>query len=146
MSDFRCIWVDFYGGTRWTPRLAIKAHREALAAIVDEVCEVRKQSVTRKIVLVSHMAPSWQSVHEEYRTGVYSSLNGAYTSPILDEGSVSYQPFLAENISFWIHGHMHNSMDYEVSGVRVLCNPRGYSLQTGENENEGFDPMRIVKL
>ncbi len=26
----------------------------------------------------------------------------------------------------WMHGHVHDSFDYEVEGCRVVANPRGY--------------------
>ena len=26
----------------------------------------------------------------------------------------------------WVHGHVHQSKDYTVNNVRVICNPRGY--------------------
>ena len=40
----------------------------------------------------------------------------------------------------WIHGHVHDSFDYEVGSTRVVCNPRGYGP---ENERE-FDPALVV--
>ena len=27
----------------------------------------------------------------------------------------------------WVHGHMHESFDYDIYGARVVCNPRGYA-------------------
>ena len=27
----------------------------------------------------------------------------------------------------WIHGHTHESFDYEIGKTRVICNPRGYA-------------------
>jgi Icc-related predicted phosphoesterase len=32
-----------------------------------------------------------------------------------------------ERAALWIHGHMHESFDYEVYGTRLVCNPRGYA-------------------
>jgi pyruvate carboxylase len=34
-----------------------------------------------------------------------------------------------EPVKLWIHGHTHESMDYELNGTRVVCNPRGYLPQ-----------------
>ena len=33
----------------------------------------------------------------------------------------------ADRAALWIHGHMHDSFDYEINGTRVVCNPRGYT-------------------
>ena len=32
-----------------------------------------------------------------------------------------------DRAALWIHGHMHESFNYEVYGTRVVCNPRGYA-------------------
>ena len=32
-----------------------------------------------------------------------------------------------DRAALWVHGHMHESFDYEVYGTRVVCNPRGYA-------------------
>jgi hypothetical protein len=34
-----------------------------------------------------------------------------------------------EPVKPWIHGHTHESMDYQLNGTRVLRNPRGYLPQ-----------------
>ena len=44
-----------------------------------------------------------------------------------------------------IHGHTHDSFDYVVNGVRVLCNPRGYA-KDGVNENALFDAGLTVEV
>ena len=52
----------------------------------------------------------------------------------------------------WIHGHTHDSYDYQVKGaersVRVVCNPRGYPPSCSRNswENALFDPGLIVEV
>jgi Icc-related predicted phosphoesterase len=46
-------------------------------------------------------------------------------------------------VDLWIHGHIHESMDYAVEGTRVLCNPRGYRPP---NENPGFEPDLVVEI
>ena len=39
----------------------------------------------------------------------------------------------------WVHGHTHNSFDYQVGNCRVVCNPRVYVAWTGKAENRAFD-------
>jgi hypothetical protein len=48
-------------------------------------------------------------------------------------------------VALWVHGHTHDSFDYEVNGTRVVCNPRGYA-RNGINENVGFDPNFCVAV
>ena len=48
--------------------------------------------------------------------------------------------------SLWIHGHIHESFDYDVGNCRVLCNPRGY-LQYGHGlEYQRYNPGLVVDL
>lgn len=46
----------------------------------------------------------------------------------------------------WIHGHVHESLDYGVRGTRVLSNPRGYKLLGQGMENQAFQADRVVEL
>ena len=41
-----------------------------------------------------------------------------------------------DRVALWIHGHMHESFDYEIYGTRIVCNPRGYAPMA---LNEGFE-------
>ena len=50
-----------------------------------------------------------------------------------------------DRVQLWIHGHMHDSFDYNVNGTRVVCNPRGY-VRDGINENARFDADLVVDV
>jgi calcineurin-like phosphoesterase family protein len=51
----------------------------------------------------------------------------------------------ADRVQLWIHGHTHDSFDYQVHGTRVVCNPRGY-VRDGVLENENFNPVFTVDV
>lgn len=92
-------------------------------------------------VVVTHHGPHWESVHPKYREGK-SLLSAAYVSDL---------SALMGKASLWIHGHVHDSFDYELDGTRVLCNPRGYPegypmRKTGLFENVDFDPNFVVEV
>jgi hypothetical protein len=79
-------------------------------------------------VVITHHAPSPKSIHPRFEG---SPLNACFVSDaerLLD----------GRRARLWIHGHTHDSFDYEVNGTRVLCNPRGYA-KDGVNENRAFD-------
>lgn len=67
-------------------------------------------------VVVTHMAPSMQSVPERYKK---DPLSAAFASN-LDALIERTRPGL------WIHGHTHDSFDYRIGRTRVMCNPYGY--------------------
>jgi len=48
-----------------------------------------------------------------------------------------------DRAALWVHGHMHESFDYEIYGTRVVCNPRGYEP---EALNPDFRPDWIMEL
>lgn len=40
---------------------------------------------------------------------------------------------------FWIHGHMHDKMNYDINGTKFLCNPLGYPGENTYTVMETFD-------
>ena len=79
-------------------------------------------------VVVTHHAPSLLSIPERYRVQKNAHLMAAYAS--------SMEHFCG-TANLWIHGHIHESVDYDMAGTRIVSNPRGY----GPNAlNQGFDP------
>ena len=67
---------------------------------------------------MTHFAPSILSSLPIYRENA-DILNTYYASD-QEEFIKQHSPVL------WLHGHMHNSSDYEIYSTRVVCNPRGY--------------------
>ena len=87
-----------------------------------------------KTVVITHMCPSFQSVHERFRT----SLASAAFSSNLDG--------LVAKSDYWLHGHTHDSYDYTIHKCRVICNPCGYPFRTGAPENKDFNPNLIINI
>jgi len=125
MNDFYSIRTN--GGLiRFTPQLAHAEHNIAKTFLLD--------NVKKGDVVVTHMAPSFLSVHEKYKHDMY--INGAYASD-LSVLILDTQP------SLWFHGHMHDSFDYSIGNTRILCNPRGY---VGKELNTEFNPNACTYL
>ena len=128
MNDYRAI-QNFYPDRslyhKLTPDVTIAAHRKT-----KEYYEsVLSENKDRPFVVITHMSPSFQSVNEKYKHEQYT--NGAYCSA-MDEFVLDHP-----NIKAWVHGHVHDPVDYMIGPTRVLCNPRGYLPWEGGN---GFDP------
>jgi Icc-related predicted phosphoesterase len=85
------------------------------------------QNETENCIVVTHHAPSFLSVPEQYKTD--DELNGAYYSN-LDNF------ILNSKIKYWFHGHMHTSCNYRIGGTKIVCNPKGYGDQNSEFNNE----------
>ncbi|WP_158900123.1 metallophosphoesterase [Burkholderia sp. L27(2015)] len=82
--------------------------------------------------VITHHAPSARSIPEEF-AGDYAS--AAYASDL--------ESLMGEHAPLWVHGHVHESFDYQLNGTRVVCNPRGYAPKY---LNENFKPTLIVTL
>jgi len=82
-----------------------------------------------KCLVITHHAPSYVSIADHYKG---STLDSAYASDL---------EFLMGSADLWVHGHMHDSSDYEIDGCRVVCNPKGYS-----DQNHNFNPSLIIEL
>lgn len=68
-----------------------------------------------KTVVVTHHAPHWRSVHDQY---VNDELTPAFVTHL--------EHLMGPDVAVWFHGHTHDSFSYEERGTRVYCNPRGY--------------------
>lgn len=79
-----------------------------------------------KKVIVTHHAPSRRSVHERFAV---DQLNPAFYTPL--DGLI-----MDNDIELWVHGHMHDSSDYQIEKTRVICNPYGYPSAKNPNYNK----------
>lgn len=86
-------------------------------------------------VVVTHHAPHRKSLASRYAED-WSS--GGFVNEMLPE-------FFKVPV-LWVHGHTHDSFDYQVDGCRVLSNPRGYMNWHGEFENKDFNPGLVVQI
>jgi len=93
-------------------------------------------------VVVTHHGPHPGSIHPRY------------DGQLLNAGFVSDLTTLLGKAELWVHGHVHDSFDYAVTGTRIVTNPRGYALNrraaaTPEQiqwENPAFQPGLVVEI
>ncbi len=143
MNDYNRIRTcGVHGGMKKSPRAAYERkilpmdtyaiHVKSLAFIVDSI--VKAKELGQKIVVVTHHGPSYQSVSTNYRG---DDLNCSYVSP-LDDMIMQLEP------DYWIHGHLHDTCDYNIGHTNVLSNPRGYDVN--DLLNPQFDPTWTIDL
>lgn len=106
MNDYKIITMDDAGGFRkLRPADTVLMHAKALNFLA---------TVPNADVVVTHHAPALASIQPDYYG---NDLNCCYASPCDN---------LLFNKKLWIHGHMHDLIDYTLNGCNVVCNPRGY--------------------
>ena len=82
--------------------------------------------------VVTHHAPSLKSIPERFKE---DQLTSAYASN-LDEFILAHQP------DYWIHGHIHDAIQYQIGGTKVICNPHGYI----DEKAKDFNPEIILEI
>lgn len=128
MNDYKRVRNSARGYKRLSPRDTRRAHLESVTAMR----EFFSAGDARSSVIVTHHAPSLQSLPERRRT---EAISCAYASN-LDDLILEHQPRL------WIHGHIHHNNDYMIGETRVLANPRAYP----DDPNSEFVPNLVVTL
>jgi predicted phosphodiesterase len=117
-----------------TPQLVLERHEKSPRWLGSKL-----SNTTAKTLVVTHHAPTPQSVVERFR------------SDPLTPGFVSLLPVdLIQRADIWVHGHMHDSLDHVVDQggakrTRVVCNPRGYPT-LGAFENPRFEPEKYITI
>jgi len=117
---------------RFLPADALEEHNKTLEALQNGLYDYRR--IDRKTIVMTHHAPTFQSVHARYAGDL---LNYAYATDLSE--TILDNP----NIKYWFHGHMHDKHDYMVGDCRVVCNPRGY---VGYEVNTVFDPEFSIEI
>lgn len=142
MDTARATMNDFYlignkAGT-FTPEDALKDH-EASCKWLEQQLAVPFDGPT---VVVTHHAPHPLSIHPRYAG---EALNGAFASDLTP---------LMKHVDLWLHGHVHDSFDYQVDQCRVVANPAGYALNGKAArteaelilENGDFNSMLVIPV
>ncbi len=135
LNDHRAIHA---GDGLFTAQDALRIHQDSRAWLEKKL----EEPFEGRTVVVTHHGPHPKSVHPRYQ-GLL--LNAAFVSDLTP---------LVARADLWIHGHVHDSFCYEVSGTRVIANPRGYALNRRrapspaqlEWENKAFDAGLVVKV
>lgn len=76
------------------------------------------------VVVITHHAPSPQSFNNGYRE---ESSKPFYVNDL--ESFINKN----KNIKYWVHGHIHETNNYQIGECNVVSNPRGY-YKYGTNE------------
>jgi Icc-related predicted phosphoesterase len=128
MSDYHLI-RNSYTYRALTPEETVIWHKNS----VKKLKEFMESGDPEKSVIVTHAAPSIQSIPERYWN---HQLTPAFASN-MEDLIRKYQPRL------WIHGHTHDSYDYQIGKTRIVCNPRGYVHNAN---NPGFKKGLTIEI
>lgn len=128
LNDHRKIKWSKEPWLRFRPEEAATLH----AASVSYLRQVLAVPFDGPTVVVTHHAPLAASISQRYAKDLLSAAYASDLSMLI----ARTQPEL------WVHGHVHESFDYQAGDTRVICNPHGY----GRENVSGFNPALVVEL
>lgn len=99
--------------------------------IFKEEIEKLRQCYDKCDVLITHVNPSILPQHT-VRKHLLNKLNGFYSF----DGEYYLENTPAK---YWIFGHTHTEIEYEVYGTEVLCNPLGYPQENCDFKLKSFE-------
>ncbi len=126
MPDFEVIREE---GGRFTPQSSLAIHQQSRSWLAESLATPFNGST----VVVTHHAPSFMSVAHRFKTDRMTPSFASKLESLIEESGPD----------LWIHGHTHDSFDYQIFETRVVCNPRGYPEESGRY---GFIPSLVVDL
>lgn len=94
--------------------------------------ESLENSKGMKNIVVTHHAPSLQSVPQQFKNDPVTS---AYASD-LEDFIEEHQPL------YWIHGHIHTPTRYKIKETEIICNPHGYITE----KYNGYNKELIIEI
>ena len=128
-NDFRKIRNAAYG--RSSPAYMRDQYAKSLQFLAEQL----DAPFAGQTVVVTHHAPTGASIPKRFRAQTQSHLNAAYASNL--------EHMMGEAVQLWVHGHTHDSVDVDIAGTRVACNPRGYAP---DDLNPDFVPGLVVEV
>lgn len=137
MNDYNQIKIDPSREMYWQrkhrlfPSMAAHRHAESRQWLEEQLI----QGEAQRTVVVTHHAPHPNSIPADF---VGDPLSPCYASDLTA---------LLGKSALWIHGHIHESVDYEINGTRVVSNPRGYKLSfRDEMQNAAFRDRFVIEI
>lgn len=94
-------------------------------------------SQSHKNVIITHHPPSYKC----YPKGFADDPQNCHLANELEHFIKSNQ-----GIDAWIHGHARKTVDYTISGTRLVCNPYGNESNEPSGLNKDFDNSFIIEV
>jgi len=123
MNDYRLILTNSMA--KLGHKMARKVHPIEVYDEFVRTWDVLKENMKTpgRNIIVTHMAPSVESIHYNYRNP-WDMSNFFYFSE-LTEHIFDLQPEL------WVHGHVHHTHKYKIGDTQIAVNAHGYKGEGG---------------
>jgi len=120
--------IQYHNGTI-TPYDTQILHHQAVQWLEQQL----KTPFDGETVVITHHAPIPECVQPWYIGDHINPCFHANLNSLIEDN----------DIAFWLHGHMHDSIFMEYHDTIIVCNPRGY---VGYEVNKNFENPLVLKL
>lgn len=127
MNDYKRINLSKQPFRKFKPINAFRRHDASIKFLTESL----SRADVRKKVVVTHHAPSLRSISRWFRDDTLAPCYASDCDTFIREA----EPDL------WVHGHVHQRMDYMLGFTRIVCNPRGYP-----GEATAFDANLVIEI
>ncbi|MNI53402.1 hypothetical protein D3C73_1082290 [compost metagenome] len=124
--------MDIYRKLRVSDTMA--AHFRDRQYIIEQTNKFKAADPDCIVIVMTHHAPSFESIPERYKSDV---LSYAYAS------AFNFYAFTHGQPDIWLHGHLHDTVDYWINETHVISNPFGYP---GHHPNDEYNPHVFLLL
>lgn len=120
------------------PRHITKTFIDNEKFILDSLKKIKESE--KKKVVVTHHPPMIEALPE------YIKINPDFWS---DFGNVNFKKIKEEGVlpDYWIHGHIHENQSFDIMGINIISNTRGYDDQTKSGQsmlNKNFSNELLI--
>ncbi len=122
VTDYRRIRILAAGSRLLRTSDTVQLHKQSRAWLQAAL----EQHYPAEKVVITHHLPSLLSVPARFREHPVTPAFASHLDSLMPHAHA------------WIHGHTHETNDYELSGCQVVSNPRGYRKRDGGSENRDF--------
>ena len=134
LNDFYLITEDTSrtGVSRFRPVDSMRLNQTTVSWLSEQLSEKCCDEWNRTVVVTHHL-PTSRSVGNGYKNGVLTPCFASNLERLM----------VSDSLVLWIHGHTHDSCDYDLLETRLVCNPRGYAPH---DTNPNFEEQKIVEV
>jgi len=122
-NHFEAKYIDFGKYNR--------LHQDSVYFLKNALADIDNED---PIVVVTHHAPTIYVVSDEFKASTIR--HGFYSEQM---------PLIKSSrfIDYWIYGHTHRNVDFELDGTQIVSNQQGY-VHMGEHAT--FNPTKYIEL
>lgn len=117
-------------GRKFMPRHTYRMHHQSVAWLREQF-ELHRG---KRIVVVTHHAPSYRSISPDFATDVLSAGFASHLEALVHSSGAA----------LWIHGHIHQRFEYQIGQTRIMSNCGDTHIVRAWVE--GFRPNLVVEI